>query len=92
MNLRFCLSLVLDTPSFASANAQHSNLDHLLSKLPPPEKKLVKPRLTPGMRTLAPKDFLVQAQIGYCLYAIGRTDQAISHLRRGADRMRLSLP
>jgi Flp pilus assembly protein TadD len=33
---------------------------------------------------LAPKDYLIQAQLGWALFSAGQTDAAIEHLRRGA--------
>jgi tetratricopeptide (TPR) repeat protein len=32
----------------------------------------------------APNDFLVQAQLGFCLQATGQTEAGIDHLRKGA--------
>jgi predicted Zn-dependent protease len=31
----------------------------------------------------APNDFLVQAQLGFCLQATGQTEAGIDHLRKG---------
>jgi tetratricopeptide (TPR) repeat protein len=34
---------------------------------------------------MAPRDFLVQAQLGYCLQATGQIDAGIQHLRTAAS-------
>ena len=35
--------------------------------------------------SLAPKDYLIQSELGYCLAMVGQTDAALDHLRKGAS-------
>jgi tetratricopeptide (TPR) repeat protein len=55
----------------ATVGFGYINLNRLREAIPPLERAA----------RMAPRDFLVQAQLGYCLQATGQIDAGIKHLR-----------
>jgi tetratricopeptide (TPR) repeat protein len=59
----------------ATVGFAYVNLNRIQQAIPPLQRAA----------RLSPRDFLVQAQLGFCLQATGQLDAGIEHLRKGAD-------